>query len=264
MNRYRYLICGGISLAIHSIVLSATPQPKELGIFAKNSTSSISIQISSQKKAVNTKPVDKPKFEKKETQTAAKNQRIEKEKTQTVAKKQPIKKVAPKKVVKKKPVTKKQVEPKVAKNQVKKTPPKKEQISKPEPKIEEAKPIIKEVAKVDAEKTVTLPSAKQVTTDSQSASIPKLKAKAIYRTKATQPVYPRLARKRGQQGKVIVEVWIDEEGNQTKRFIATSSGFSSLDNAAIKTIAKWKFGASIENGQAIAHRIQIPVKFKLD
>ncbi|MGO5000384.1 energy transducer TonB [Oceanisphaera sp. W20_SRM_FM3] len=76
--------------------------------------------------------------------------------------------------------------------------------------------------------------------------------------------YPVQAKRRGQEGTVLIEVWLDEQGRQIKRVLAKSSGVSTLDNAALKAIVKWRFSAYLENGRAIAHRVHIPVRFKLD
>lgn len=93
---------------------------------------------------------------------------------------------------------------------------------------------------------------------------PKLMQKPTFKAKPTPVTYPRLAKRRGQQGKVLVEVWINDKGDQIKHFIVDSSGFSSLDSAALTAIANWKFDVSTEQGYAIAHRVQIPVNFTLD
>ncbi|GHA23840.1 hypothetical protein GCM10007082_25680 [Oceanisphaera arctica] len=59
-------------------------------------------------------------------------------------------------------------------------------------------------------------------------------------------------------------MWLDENGKQTKRVLARSSGVSLLDKTALKAIAKWRFSAYVENGRGIAHRVHIPIRFKLD
>ncbi|WP_319782232.1 energy transducer TonB [Oceanisphaera sp. IT1-181] len=76
--------------------------------------------------------------------------------------------------------------------------------------------------------------------------------------------YPIQAKRRGQEGTVLIEVWLDEQGRQIKRLLAKSSGVSALDSAALKAIVKWRFSAYVENGRGIAHRVHIPVRFKLD
>nr|WP_269781209.1 energy transducer TonB [Photobacterium carnosum] len=76
--------------------------------------------------------------------------------------------------------------------------------------------------------------------------------------------YPKLAKRRGIEGQVLIEVWIDIEGQQLKQKLIKSSGAQILDNAAIVAIKQWHFSSHIVNGKAIAHRVQIPVRFKLD
>ncbi|WP_026344616.1 energy transducer TonB [Oceanimonas smirnovii] len=95
-------------------------------------------------------------------------------------------------------------------------------------------------------------------------SAPKRIEKPSFKTRPSPIAYPVQARRRGLEGTVVVEVWLDEQGKQTKRVLARSSGVNVLDKAAIKAIAKWQFSAYIENGQALAHRVQIPIRFKLD
>ncbi len=75
--------------------------------------------------------------------------------------------------------------------------------------------------------------------------------------------YPRIARKRGLEGKVLVEVWLDEKGNQVKQVLLESSGHRVLDQQALNTIKEWRFSQQVAQGQAIAHRVQIPINFQL-
>lgn len=49
----------------------------------------------------------------------------------------------------------------------------------------------------------------------------------------TPPIYPRAAKFKRQQGLVIVDVKLDEFGNQSPAFIYLSSGYKLLDAAAI-------------------------------
>lgn len=95
-------------------------------------------------------------------------------------------------------------------------------------------------------------------------SAPKRIEKPSFRTQPSPIAYPTQARRRGLEGTVVVEVWLDEQGKQTKRILARSSGVGVLDKAALKAIAKWRFSAYVENGKALAHRVQIPIRFKLD
>ncbi|ART81006.1 hypothetical protein CBP12_13270 [Oceanisphaera avium] len=93
---------------------------------------------------------------------------------------------------------------------------------------------------------------------------PKRIEQPSFKSKPAPIAYPIQARRRGQEGTVVVEVWLDEQGRQIKRVVAKSSGVSALDNTALKGIAKYRFSAYVENGRAIAHRVHIPIRFKLD
>lgn len=78
------------------------------------------------------------------------------------------------------------------------------------------------------------------------------------------PRYPSLARKRGQQGTVLLELWLDETGHQTKLRVSQSSGVSTLDKAAIAAVAKWRFQAHRLNGLSVASRVTVPLEFVLN
>ncbi|WP_406828283.1 TonB family protein [Microbulbifer sp. ARAS458-1] len=77
------------------------------------------------------------------------------------------------------------------------------------------------------------------------------------------PVYPELARQRRQQGTVVVEVQLDHNGAQVVRRLLRSSGVDSLDEAALKAVAGWRFLPYRENGQARLSRVQLPIRFSL-
>lgn len=75
--------------------------------------------------------------------------------------------------------------------------------------------------------------------------------------------YPASARRLGQQGLVRVETVIDEMGVVTSELIAASSGFGSLDNAALDAVKRTRFLPAMKNGKPVACRIIIPVRFRL-
>jgi len=59
-----------------------------------------------------------------------------------------------------------------------------------------------------------------------------------------KPKYPTIARRRGQEGIVILEISVSNSGNVNRASVVESSGSSALDRAALKTIKTWKFPAS--------------------
>ncbi|WP_234399445.1 energy transducer TonB, partial [Vibrio cholerae] len=79
-----------------------------------------------------------------------------------------------------------------------------------------------------------------------------------------QPRYPRIARKRGIEGTVMYEIWLDAQGNQIKQQLLSSSGTEALDQSALEAIKQWKFSPHILDGVPVAHRIHIPIRFKLE
>ena len=86
---------------------------------------------------------------------------------------------------------------------------------------------------------------------------------ASYRHQTAVP-YPKLARRRGQEGTVWLNVQVDTAGEVSDIEVLESSGFSQLDQAALKTVRRWYFIAARRDGQAEVSYVKIPVKFQLD
>ncbi|MDP2514113.1 energy transducer TonB [Photobacterium damselae subsp. piscicida] len=99
---------------------------------------------------------------------------------------------------------------------------------------------------------------------SSGTQSPELVSRPTFATRPGPVSYPRLAKRRGIQGQVMVEIWINSKGKQIKQKVISSSGTEILDQAALKAIKKWEFSSHIVDGQAIAHRVHIPVRFQLD
>jgi protein TonB len=90
-----------------------------------------------------------------------------------------------------------------------------------------------------------------------------LSSKPSFREPPRQPSYPSQARRRNQQGVVLVEVRLDERGQQRSLNVLRSSGVESLDRAALEAVAKWRFNPERTGGQAVPSRVQIPIQFAL-
>lgn len=78
------------------------------------------------------------------------------------------------------------------------------------------------------------------------------------------PPYPAEAIRKGQEGLVLISVWVNRHGKVDRAEIAQSSGFESLDRSAIKTVKKWIFSPARMGALAVESQVQIPVRFKLD
>lgn len=86
--------------------------------------------------------------------------------------------------------------------------------------------------------------------------------KAAYRT-TTKPDYPERARREGKEGRVLLQVLVDEEGHSKKVEIDTSSGSDVLDQAARDAIKKWRFAPARQGDKAVESWVKIPIDFRL-
>jgi protein TonB len=78
------------------------------------------------------------------------------------------------------------------------------------------------------------------------------------------PGYPRISRRMGEQGTVIVRVFISTQGLPEKAEVRTSSGFARLDQAALEAVQRWRFVPGRRNGTPEAMWFNIPVRFVLE
>lgn len=77
------------------------------------------------------------------------------------------------------------------------------------------------------------------------------------------PVYPRLARQRGYEGTVLLEVLVNREGRAIEVDVATSCGHRLLDKAAQEAVRDWRFEPAKRGDEAVDMRVRIPVRFRL-
>lgn len=91
-------------------------------------------------------------------------------------------------------------------------------------------------------------------------------SKALYKIGSINnphPPYPLIARKKGFEGKLILEVLVNEDGSVKSTSIRESSGYEILDTVSKKTVEKWTFIPAKKMGQAVKDNIQVPIKFVL-
>jgi len=77
------------------------------------------------------------------------------------------------------------------------------------------------------------------------------------------PAYPPLARRMGEQGKVILRVLVNAKGSADKVELKTSSGSHRLDEAALETVKHWRFVPAKQGDQPVAAWVLIPITFTL-
>jgi protein TonB len=78
-----------------------------------------------------------------------------------------------------------------------------------------------------------------------------------------KPRYPHAARRRGQEGKLLLLVEVLPSGRVGKIEIEKSSGFELLDNAAIDTVKRWRFVPAKRGANPVRAWVKIPVEFNL-
>lgn len=81
--------------------------------------------------------------------------------------------------------------------------------------------------------------------------------------KNMKPKYPRIAKKNGYEGTVLLKVEILKDGKVGNISIATSSGYDMLDQAAIESIQKWKFSPAKKQNECIDQWVNLPINFDL-
>jgi TonB family protein len=78
------------------------------------------------------------------------------------------------------------------------------------------------------------------------------------------PNYPPQARRREQQGTVLLRVLVGADGAAERIEVAHSSGFNSLDDSAIETVrSRWRFIPARRDGIDIASWVEVPIRFAL-
>jgi protein TonB len=79
-----------------------------------------------------------------------------------------------------------------------------------------------------------------------------------------QPDYPPLSRKLGEQGRVVLHVFVDADGTVRDVQINTSSGWTRLDRAARDGVSRWKFEPARQGRQAVGAWTLVPISFVLN
>ncbi len=77
------------------------------------------------------------------------------------------------------------------------------------------------------------------------------------------PAYPEMARRRGQQGRVVLHVNVSAEGMPVTVAVVETSGFASLDAAAMSAVQRWRFMPATRAGTAVPAVAEVPVRFRL-
>jgi protein TonB len=72
-----------------------------------------------------------------------------------------------------------------------------------------------------------------------------------------------VARRRGHQGTVFLEVLVDRSGGVRDLRVLKSSGYATLDDAALSSVKNWLFEPGMRGDQPVEMWVKLPVRFQL-
>jgi protein TonB len=78
------------------------------------------------------------------------------------------------------------------------------------------------------------------------------------------PYYPVLARRAGEQGRVVLRVLVNPAGKADEVEIRTSSGYPRLDQSARDTVRRWRFIPAKRGEEPVPAWVLIPISFSLE
>jgi protein TonB len=87
-------------------------------------------------------------------------------------------------------------------------------------------------------------------------------AKPLYRSNPS-PKYPGIARIRGYQGNVLLDVLVNKNGKVNDLKIYKSSGYPVLDRAAVSSVKHWLFEPGMIGENKVNMWVRVPIRFEL-
>ncbi len=78
------------------------------------------------------------------------------------------------------------------------------------------------------------------------------------------PAYPSISKRMGEQGKVLLRVYIAADGTPQKIEVNQSSGFARLDRQAQDAVMRWRFVPGKRNGVPESMWFLVPINFVLE
>lgn len=78
-----------------------------------------------------------------------------------------------------------------------------------------------------------------------------------------RPEYPHAAKRMGHEGRVLLRVQILPDGSAGSVAVSKSSGYETLDEAALEAVHKWKFVPAKRDGIPVESVVNVPINFNL-
>jgi len=77
------------------------------------------------------------------------------------------------------------------------------------------------------------------------------------------PAYPEEARRRGEEGRVLLRVQVSPAGLPERVQVQSGSGSRTLDRVALAAVQRWRFVPARRGGVAVAGTVLVPLSFSL-
>ena len=77
------------------------------------------------------------------------------------------------------------------------------------------------------------------------------------------PAYPALSKRMGEEGRVLLRVYVEPAGTPSRVEVKSSSGSQRLDQAAEQAVWRWKFIPAKRGGESVAAWVVVPISFSL-
>jgi periplasmic protein TonB len=77
------------------------------------------------------------------------------------------------------------------------------------------------------------------------------------------PAYPHISKRLGEEGKVLLRVFVSANGSPEKVELRASSGYQRLDHAAQEAVSRWRFVPAKRGEQAVTAWVVVPIVFSL-
>lgn len=82
-------------------------------------------------------------------------------------------------------------------------------------------------------------------------------------TRPHTQLYPESAQANGEEGTVLVNVYVTTNGKAAKYNLAQSSGFGDLDSAALESVLNWRFVPATRDGDTVADWLIVKLVYHL-
>jgi protein TonB len=82
-------------------------------------------------------------------------------------------------------------------------------------------------------------------------------------SRPTPVVYPADAQRAGEEGVVLLDVYVAYNGRAQKIDVAQSSGYRDLDNAAVETAANWHYVPALRDGDTASDWSKVQVVYRM-